>query len=406
MPNFHAAPEFDARSETENMMWDHFENALYEAAIVQARQLLSASPDDLHGLYVLAESLRRSGRPDAADEVVRALISQHPERSEGPEVLGNLAEDRGRLSDAIAHYEQALRIEPESALYHYRLSYLLNEQLVRMPRLRQLFRKIEFYPDFLALAERAQQELLTAIRLGGANVVSLTKRAEQLALLFETEAADEHYREAVAADPRFAYTHGSYAAFLLKEGELKKARDHAEQALMLDPYDENALEVKRWIEIGEDQPAKLHAYWFDCLSSRPAEIFDRPEHLKKAILLHARAGKYPLHLYDRYFKRAETDDFEIALLYGQALCGEFEYGRALKHFKKLQSEHPENADVNDWVRKLSAYGAFRLHAGPLLYRTAANALWTAALCCSGLLALPRALSRGAKARRMRREALR
>ncbi len=42
--------------------------------------------------------------------------------------LGNALASQGKISEAIAHYSEALRIEPEFALVHYNLGLVLVQQ--------------------------------------------------------------------------------------------------------------------------------------------------------------------------------------------------------------------------------------------------------------------------------------
>ena len=75
--------------------------------------------------YTLGNTLTELGRlPEAIAQYEAALRSQ-PNFAEAHNNLGNALFQLGRLSPAIDHYEAALRLEPDTAALHYNLGILL-----------------------------------------------------------------------------------------------------------------------------------------------------------------------------------------------------------------------------------------------------------------------------------------
>ena len=139
---------------------------------------------------------------------------------------------RGRVDEAISHYEQALNIRSDDRETHYHLSVALlhtnlGNALVRKGRLDEAlvqYRKaIELRPDFAD---------------------AHTNLASLLAQKGETEKAIAHYEKAIAIPPPDAPSHLRLAKLLLRLGRNTEAVEHYHRALRLtkDPVQARALE--------------------------------------------------------------------------------------------------------------------------------------------------------------------
>ncbi len=77
-----------------------------------------SDPDDLDAAIALAEHYRESSQLTGARQVVKPLLKratgQRPRMARLRNVEGGIAEDEGRVDDAIVAYESAFSLDPEN----------------------------------------------------------------------------------------------------------------------------------------------------------------------------------------------------------------------------------------------------------------------------------------------------
>ena len=146
-------------------------------------------------------------------------------RPEGARAQGDLANVLatvpGRLPEALAHYEQALRIDPDFAEAHNNLANVLVTIPGRLPEaLAHYEQALRINPDF-AEAHNDLANVLAAIP---------GRLPEALA----------HYEQALRIKPNYAAAHNNLGVFYCRQGRLEEAKEHWERALELDPHFEAA----------------------------------------------------------------------------------------------------------------------------------------------------------------------
>jgi Flp pilus assembly protein TadD len=128
--------------------------------------------------------------------------------------LAAFLDAEGRTGEAIAHYQEALRINPRHL--GTRINLARDLRLVgRLPEAEVHYRE--------ALRQQPDSPLVHN-NLG--NVLNQTGR---------TGEAEEHYRRAIALSPGWPDPHNNLATLLLDRGRWAEARTHLEQALLLRP---------------------------------------------------------------------------------------------------------------------------------------------------------------------------
>jgi protein O-GlcNAc transferase len=163
-----------------------------------------------HLLGVLAHQL---GREDAADLIGRA-VALRPEFAEAHNDLGVVLGAQGRLTEAIACFEQAVTLKPGYAEAQLNLGNALRT----LGKLDQA-------------AASYEQALVIDPKLGIAHYNLGATRKQQ----GRTEQAIAHYRRAVALMPDFAEAHNNLGNALSELGRLDEAKAHCERALGLKP---------------------------------------------------------------------------------------------------------------------------------------------------------------------------
>ncbi|HRX78911.1 MAG TPA: tetratricopeptide repeat protein [Pirellulaceae bacterium] len=136
--------------------------------------------------------------------------------------VGTILADAGRLSEAIPHFEQSVRLDPRS----YRAHYNLARSLEASARPQEA---IEHY--------RAALQLRTDDAVSHYNLARLLEDKGQL-----SEAA-EHYRKTIAVQPDFSAAHTNLAILLVTDGHIQEAIKHFELALQSQEDLDNYMNV-------------------------------------------------------------------------------------------------------------------------------------------------------------------
>lgn len=103
-----------------------FAEGNWSAAAEKAAGVLTDHADDLEMLTLLGPALVRADRPREAVEPLRAWTTAAPRDAEAHDWLGTALLALRQPTDAVAAFDQALRLAPSAALYHRRGIGLLN----------------------------------------------------------------------------------------------------------------------------------------------------------------------------------------------------------------------------------------------------------------------------------------
>ena len=193
----------------------------YDLAVDMYKKVPADSPDHHAAELGRAESLRRSGKPDAAIEVLEQLARDYPTLPVVHNALGDLLRQQEEYAGAVAAYDAALEYTEEGAPGQWFLLYargISHERLGQWPQAEADFRHaLELNPD--------QPQVLNYLGY------SLVEKQEKL-----DEALDMIER-AVAAEPDSGYIVDSLGWVLFRLGRYEEAVGHMEKAVELMPVD-------------------------------------------------------------------------------------------------------------------------------------------------------------------------
>jgi Flp pilus assembly protein TadD len=175
---------------------------------------LSVTSDNLPMEYNLAYVLGRQGKSDEAIAHFNEALRINPNYYHALVNLGITLADRGKLTEAMRCYEQSLQVNPNSAKAHAEMGLVLGRQ--------EKFG--EALPHFYKSLEIAPNEPLVRMNLGWT-----------LALLNKHQEAVEHLNEALRLNPNSAETHNNLGLVLMSQGKLEESRSHFSTALQLKP---------------------------------------------------------------------------------------------------------------------------------------------------------------------------
>ena len=178
----------------------------------------------------------------------RDTLATNPDAWMAHNNLGIMLLDRGRTKEAVAHFEQALRIKPDYADAHYSLALAFIRSGKVTDAIEQYDRVLEINPN----RADAHCDLGLALQQAGRSKEAIDHY--QAALRIEPHYAEPHYdwgmalwqsgrfdeaaaqyEQALRIEPDFAEAHGALGAAFQRAGRLAEAVQHYEQALRIKP---------------------------------------------------------------------------------------------------------------------------------------------------------------------------
>jgi tetratricopeptide (TPR) repeat protein len=193
----------------------------YDLAIDAYKQVPASSPDFFAAEQGRADALARSGKPDAAIEVLEQLAADHPDLPSVHSALGDLHRQQDDFARAAAAYDRALELTEDGAPSAWFLHYVRGIAHERQDNWDQA------EADFrAALAIRPDQPQVL-------NYLGYSMVEKRINL----DEALEMIERAVAARPDSGYIVDSLGWVLYRLGRYDEAVGHMERAVELMPVD-------------------------------------------------------------------------------------------------------------------------------------------------------------------------
>ena len=162
--------------------------------------------------------------------------------------LGVALGQAGRIEEAIAHYEQALRLKPDYADAHYNLGNALRKGGKGQDAVEHLEQAIRINPDYAEAHDNLGNVLLQEGKVSDAIAhyeqalrikPDLAEAHNNLGVALEqagrVQEAIRHYEQALRIKPDFADAHYNLGNALEKAGRVPEAIQHYKQALRIKP---------------------------------------------------------------------------------------------------------------------------------------------------------------------------
>jgi len=175
---------------------------------------LSVDPNAFIARYNLGYVLHEQGKLTEAIEHYQQALRIQPDHAKAHGNWGVALARQGKPAEAIEHYRQALAIQPDYADAHYNWGNALARQGKPAEAIEHYREALKIKPDFA-----------DAFNSWGAALARQGKPAEAI----------EHYREALKIKPDFADAFNNWGAALSRQGKLAEAIEHYQQALRIQP---------------------------------------------------------------------------------------------------------------------------------------------------------------------------
>lgn len=162
------------------------------------------------------------------DTLWHATLAANPNCAVAHNHVGAALFEKGRVDEAIVHYQNALAILPRYELAHYHLGCALAEKGQTDDAIAHYRNALEIYPDFVD----------ASFNLG--------------TTLFEEGRVDDaiaEFRKALKMQPGWAKIHNNLASALLQNGRVDEAVTHYQNAIALQPDHASARNNLGWVAL-------------------------------------------------------------------------------------------------------------------------------------------------------------
>ena len=204
-------------------------------AKVQLQKAIELGATEPEAHLELSKALRTLGETAAADEQLK-LYQQAIQSKTNHEMAASKSSDaeqaldKGDSQKAVSLYREALEATPQDALLHYKLAIALDRAGDETGERAALEQAVQIDPN-LAVAQN------------------------QLGYLFykngQLDIAEEHFRQAIRANPDFTQAWISLAATMASKSRFSEAQEAVAHALRLDPHNAEALQMKRELPVSQ-----------------------------------------------------------------------------------------------------------------------------------------------------------
>jgi tetratricopeptide (TPR) repeat protein len=216
-------------------------------ALEEWRQVIALLPHYPDAHCELGVLLDRTGQtPEAENELRMALKLSRNCSPNALNAMGHVLAGQNRLTEAVEHYEKAIRLKPNFPDAHSNLGAALErlgkkeeakahfEEALRLaPANKQAAAHMGELFDEHGEVSAAVTRYTEMLRTDPNNAVTHFKLGRCLALLGRSAEAQEQYAEALRLQPDFADAHSELGVELGKSGNAPEALDHFRKAVAL-----------------------------------------------------------------------------------------------------------------------------------------------------------------------------
>jgi tetratricopeptide (TPR) repeat protein len=302
------------------------------------------------GMYANAESLWLQ------------TLRRNPNCSMAHNNLGLVLLQKGKVNEAISHYQEALQIKPDNAEAHFNLGLSFGKQGRLDEAITQFQQALQIKPGF----EPAHYSLGNALLQKGNTGEAITQFQQALQInpdnadahyglataLRQEGKVDEaivHYQNALQINPDNADVHNNLASALWQQGRVDEAITHYQNALQIKPDDADAHYNLAIAFRQERRLDEAITHYQNALQIKPDNA-DAHNNLGNVLLQTGRVDEAIIH-----FQKAlqiKPDNAKSQNNLGQALLQQGHAKEAITHFQRaLEIESAEPAVQNNlaWV---------------------------------------------------------
>jgi tetratricopeptide (TPR) repeat protein len=174
----------------------------------------------------LGNALDQEGSLDEAMVHYQEALKINPNSPEAHNNFGNDLRQTGKVDEAIAHYQKALQIKPDNAEAHYNLGIALRQR---------------------GNVDEAIAEYQKALQINPEHAAAHINLGSELLQKGKADEAIAHFQKALQINPGYGQAHNNLGNAFLQKGNAAEAIGHYQQALELEPDDPWPKNILAWL---------------------------------------------------------------------------------------------------------------------------------------------------------------
>ena len=203
--------------------------------------------DDYSFVRIAIEKLQ-SGDLEGAEPACRKALELNPKSTQAYDTLAHIFSSRGVLEEAVAHWLEVIRLDPNHAGAHYNIGVAMIHQRKANEALRHLSKAVQLRPEHakahanlasVLLAEGMPQDgvahLFEAIRLDPDCAEAHYNLGKVMFRQGKLDAAIQHWSKVVRIRPQDVDAHYELGEAFARQGKTDKAISHWSEVIRLDP---------------------------------------------------------------------------------------------------------------------------------------------------------------------------
>ena len=237
--------------------------------------------------------------------------------------LGSALNELGKYDEAIAHYNEALRLRPNFAEPHYNLGTALAQQ-------GKLKEAISHYTE--------------ALRIEPGYAEACNNLGEVLRQLERYDEAIFYYSKALQLKPDYPEVHNNLGSALAQQGELKKAMAHFSEALRLQPDYAAAHSNLALALVRQERLEEAVAHFFEALRTQPD---DADTHYNLGVTLEKQGRLEEAMIQFSEVLRIQPENAEAHKNMGVILARKGRFKEAISHYSRSLQHNPNDGETHN-----------------------------------------------------------
>jgi len=199
---------------------------------------LAVEPNSAFAHNNLGDVLNRQGRPAEAIDHFQQALRLKPDFPLAHNNWGVALTQQGKLAEAIDQFQQALRLKPDFPLAHNNWGVALSRRTGLAGVMQQILQAVQLNSvrapetfDTQGTLAEAIEHFQQALRIDPDFALAHSNWGAALLQQGKVTEAIEHFQQALRVQPDLAEAHANWGLALTQQGKLAEAAEHSRQAL-------------------------------------------------------------------------------------------------------------------------------------------------------------------------------